>query len=579
MWLMSYYRSSLLLCIAVALTLSSCMGRHDRYAQMLEEAEWMNRNDSLFTSDSIGLALVQHYDHWWHSSNHRMRAYYMLGCAYRDMGEAPAAIHYYTIATEQVEQQRPSELVQRWLSCDDQRKSHRVDTFHTDSATYATLFRIYGQMAMVYEQQNMPSEKLKALDSYCHYALLAKDTLSYVMGEERKILAYYSLDDTIKIFSQTEKVRQKYIRLGQRELAARTFPTAIYVHLLNENYAEAWKLMNIFEQESGRFDEKGNIEEGHEQYYYSKGLYFLGIGQSEQAEHYFRKLVSYGYLYEAYKGLLSIYREKQNIDSIVKYAALSEDALGRWLGKQQANTIIQSSAMYNYERNRNKAEKEANKAKALYHILALILLFVIIAAMLIYIRLNRIKQIRLEQELEYRKLVEEHMEMQATYQQLCKKLHKLEEDNNKLQQKEDINREIQLLKNQIGQYNYDIQQKESQLRKEDIVSLFREMSVGGYNGKRPTKKEWQKLSSTYKKYLPHIFARMQVAKLSKQELFVAILSHLDFSTNSVANLYEATNSAISKAKSKANKKLFGEESAFYLVKNLKKCAYLKLDVN
>ena len=220
----------------IVFTAIACTGRHDRYAQMLEEAEWMNRNDSLFTSDSVGLALVRHYDHWWHSSNHRMRAYYMLGCAYRDMGEAPAAIHYYNIATERADTTR--------ANCD-----------------YATLFRIYGQMAMVYEQQNMPSEKLKALDSYCHYALLAKDTLSYVMGEERKILAYYSLDDTIKFFSQTEKVRQKYIRLGQRELAARTFPTAIYVHLLNENYAEAWKLMNIFEQESGRFDEKGNIEE------------------------------------------------------------------------------------------------------------------------------------------------------------------------------------------------------------------------------------------------------------------------------------------------------------------------------
>ena len=76
----------------------------------------------------------------------------MLGCAYRDMGEAPAAIHYYTIATE------------------------KADTAHADSATYATLFRVYGQMAMIYEQQNMPEGELTALSDFCRYAQLARDT-------------------------------------------------------------------------------------------------------------------------------------------------------------------------------------------------------------------------------------------------------------------------------------------------------------------------------------------------------------------------------------------------------------------
>ena len=88
----AHYLLHLALCL---LLLASCNWRGDRYERLLAEAEEMNRNDSLFTSDSLGLALVRHYDHWWHTRNHRLRAYYMLGCAYRDMGEAPAAIHYY----------------------------------------------------------------------------------------------------------------------------------------------------------------------------------------------------------------------------------------------------------------------------------------------------------------------------------------------------------------------------------------------------------------------------------------------------------------------------------------------------
>ena len=122
-----------LLPICVLLCVTSCTGRSDHWLSLLEQAEDMNCNDVPFTSDSLGLALVRHYDHWWHSPHLRLRAY-MLGSAYRDMGEAPAAIHYYNIATEQ------------------------VDTAHADSATYATLFRVYGQMAMIYEQQNLPYE-------------------------------------------------------------------------------------------------------------------------------------------------------------------------------------------------------------------------------------------------------------------------------------------------------------------------------------------------------------------------------------------------------------------------------------
>ena len=65
----------------LGLLLASC-GRADRMRSLLEQAEWMNRHDSLFTSDSIGRALVSYYDHWWHPADLRLRAYYMLGCAY-----------------------------------------------------------------------------------------------------------------------------------------------------------------------------------------------------------------------------------------------------------------------------------------------------------------------------------------------------------------------------------------------------------------------------------------------------------------------------------------------------------------
>ena len=84
-----------ILCCIFAL-IAACSGID--YEQQLERFEEMNRTDVPMTPDSVQ-PIVRHYDHWWHSRNHRMRAYYMLGCAYRDQGSAPRALENYQRAS------------------------------------------------------------------------------------------------------------------------------------------------------------------------------------------------------------------------------------------------------------------------------------------------------------------------------------------------------------------------------------------------------------------------------------------------------------------------------------------------
>ncbi len=508
----------------IVFTAIACTGRHDRYAQMLEEAEWMNRNDSLFTSDSIGLALVQHYDHWWHSSNHRMRAYYMLGCAYRDMGEAPAAIHYYNIATERADTTR--------ANCD-----------------YATLFRIYGQMAELYEQQGLPNEILTANQAFSHYAWLAHDTLNYILGIERQVDSYYETDDTTMIFRITEQARQLYLRYGYKEQAAQVYPTAIYICLTNGNFPRAKKYMEIFEDESGIFDEQGNIIQGREHYYYSKGLYHIGTGKIDSAEYYFRRLQQYGHFYESCKGLLAVYREKRNSDSIVKYSNLCEKALSEWMGNQQADAIIMSSKLYRYERNQEIAEREAKDAEISHYAILLLFSLLIIIVGIARLMYYHVKQKRLREEITYRALVEEHMKIQI----LCQ------------QQKE-----------QISTYQQDVLEKEEELKNEDVIKLLKNIvcNVGSWNV--PAKKDWDKLIRTYKKYMPHMYARMQVAHLSQREQYICILSHLDFTPSEQVILLNTSKQIVSNTRLSAKRKLFEEESSLTLVQSLKKCAYFQI---
>ena len=116
-----------------------------RYELLYHKA--MNKTDSTFTSDSIMLEVVDYYEHHG-SANDRMLAYYMLGCVYRDMHEAPMALEYYNKATEQ------------------------ADTTAKD-CDYATLCRVYSQMGVLFDKQYLPYEELASFDKATLYAYKA----------------------------------------------------------------------------------------------------------------------------------------------------------------------------------------------------------------------------------------------------------------------------------------------------------------------------------------------------------------------------------------------------------------------
>ena len=86
--------------------------------------------------DSVMKEVADWYDR--HGTpNERMEAHYLLGCTYRDMGEAPRAVDCYLDAA----------------AC--------ADTTATDCDFY-TLASIYAQMATLYHQQLLLSNEIEA---------------------------------------------------------------------------------------------------------------------------------------------------------------------------------------------------------------------------------------------------------------------------------------------------------------------------------------------------------------------------------------------------------------------------------
>ena len=107
--------------LAAADTQKTAWHRSQRMAYELLKAEAQNKAYIDFKTDSILRPVAQYYDSHG-TSNQRLRAHYILGCAYRDMKEAPLAIITWETA----------------IDC--------ADTTAAD-CDFATLFRVYGQMA------------------------------------------------------------------------------------------------------------------------------------------------------------------------------------------------------------------------------------------------------------------------------------------------------------------------------------------------------------------------------------------------------------------------------------------------
>ncbi len=566
----TYTRLSILCAILFLAVLGSFLIRQQvaksrHYAQLLSEAQWMNQHDSLFTTDSVMLRVVRHYDHWWHPDSTRMKAYYLLGCAYRDMGEAPAAIHYYNIATEQ------------------------ADTTAKD-CDFATLFRIYGQMAVIYEQQNMPEDVLEAWVSYSKNALKAKDTLNHILGIERQGIAYYQMNDTANVFRLTKEAHQLYLCNNYIQQAARAYSPVIYIHLKNGHYKEARVLMNEFRENSGLFDIQGNVLEGNQLFYEYKGLYHLGLHHADSAEYFYRKLINSPYKYEAYRGLLSVYSLNKNTDSIVKYSKLTDNALLLWATQRQADAVIQSSAMYKYERHRNKAELEAKDAQISHQIIMLLVAFLIVVCLVAYLCYEHIRKSQLQQEIEFRKLLEEHTNKENEYHRQRIALAEMEHKYEKLQEQisntnsnnielQGTLREMQMKitdqRKLINSYRHEVMEKEEEIMKEPIVCQFKTMANKTIDSNIPRTRDWDRLISIYKRYFPHIYAHMKISELSTQEMHSAILTHLGATTTDLVILLNTSKNTISNAKSGANQKLFGQKGAPELAANLKKCAYFE----
>ena len=378
-----------------------------RYVQILDRAQEQNLNRETITDiDSIQMA-AKYYDR--HGSNNdKVRAYYLLGCAYRDAGEAPNALEAFHDAAD------------------------RADTTSAD-CDYGLLMRVHAQSAELFRYQLLPYEVLEELEAQRRCAIKAGNTKASINAIERSAEAYQLLNMPDSIISFRMRASTMYEQCGYPEEAVQTLSACIEPLVDRGDTAEARWCIERYET-SKEFFKDGEILPRKAIHYYNKGKYYLAVGKTDSAEVCFRKLIEPGrnaqQLEAGYRGLFLLYRTLwarcrathrgqaplcsagyaqdgasphvssphvsspsvsspsvlhphvlQVADSMAKYADLQYEQTIPALADKNAERVQQIQGLYNYSRIEHKEKQTAEKNEQQKDMIIILLVAVIALAL------------------------------------------------------------------------------------------------------------------------------------------------------------------------------------------------------
>ena len=497
-----------------------------------------------FTSDTIAKGLVSYYDKNG-TPNDRVLAHYLLGCVYRDLGEAPHAVDCYLDAVS------------------------LADTTSAD-CDYNTLSVAYSQVAKVYHQQLLLTDEMEACKHASRYSYLDKDTVKAIYHIERMADIYLMMNKKDSAELIIKEAQDLYLKHGYRQKALQASLSLLYMYVKTpERLHEAKLLMDQFESESDWFDSNHELPPSRRQFYSYKGQYYEGIGLLDSAEYYYRKIsrpdMKAAQKDPMYRGLLSVFKKRHQADSIAKYAQLYGETNDSSIAKKDQELTAQMSSLYNYNRNEKIAEQEKQKSRQTRNLLA----FVVVAAIGCGILVLRKRN---ERRKEHMQLTQSLYKTRKERENISKELESLKAKDyesliaQKEHKEEELNSIITSLQRQIGQAN--MEDHLMQLKESDIVTLFNEKKLFKQGVSSPTRREWKQLEQQFRKDMQATSAVLSKANLSQMELRICILLILGFDDKEVNIVLYSTPQAISKAKRHANNKLFNTDSAQSLKNNL-----------
>lgn len=523
---------------------STSFSKRDRMRWMLLLAKAQNKSYATMPDDSMFEEVVEYYDRNG-TPNDQMQAHYLYGCISRDLGDAPRALERYLEAA----------------AC--------ADTTSSD-CDHATLMGVYGQMAELFNRQGLPEEEVRALGKSGEHALKAGNVRNYIRCVELLVRPYYEMDDTAAVFETTLRARDLYLRHGFKKEAAAVFPTAIYVRLKQGRYKEARAMMDEFERHSGVFVD-GEIESSRSGYESSRGMYFEGVHQLDSADFHYRKALSCGHPFGAYRGLLSIFSTTGQADSVRKYAPLYVKSVDEAAAEQRTKAMLETKALYDYTRMEKMSAQKAMEARQTRLLLVFVLLVALGMGLMVFSKYRKYKGAKLA---ELARMSRELVEMKEKREQRENELKLMETDMEAaIQEKQrEITTMAERAKNLQEQYERLARQETvKSMMKEQLVEKFRSMTALKSNWNPPASEDWDELEHFFQQHLPSLSEKINgIEDMTPRDKRICMLCLLDFNTGEMAALLETSKQSVSNAKRKANNKIFGKNDAASLATNLMK---------
>ena len=529
---------------------SSDFNRHFNMQYQLQLTNARMKSGILFTTDSLTLSLIDYFDSHG-TDDERALAYYIYGCSLVDLGQAPEALQAYYTALES------------------------IDTTQTN-CNYNLLKGIYGQMSQIFHQQNLPHDEIWALKHYIENVERTSDPSEIAFAKSRMTSPYYLLNRIDSVLQITQEAYETLKSIGDNQNAAIILGSTIHFDLEKGELNKVKKSIEIYENESGLFDKSGNIANGFEGYYCYKGLYELAINQLDSAEVYFRKAIRYDYTSDGYKGLMSVYRKRNNVDSVFKFSLLYEAAQDTLHNQMRTTAIHQMSALYNYNRSQKEAEQEREKSRILkMSIVFVIILFILLLILLqwLYLRNQRKKKRELAKlNKRLQRAATAHSEISAELQMLKDKDYDriiAEKESKECALKDEIEKLNTTIKNYQHTKTKEPVDNLDAFLSSDIAILITKKANSKTEKPHITDRQWSLLQSQFCKSLPAMNKAVTEGKsLSVLQKESCILILLGISDATIRMMLDCSKSVFSDAKLHSNVKLFGQDNARSLRNNL-----------
>lgn len=476
-----------------------------RYQLLYHKA--MNKADISFSSDSIMKNVVAYYEKHG-TSNERMLAYYMLGCVYRDIHEAPLALEYYNKATEQ------------------------ADTVSQD-CDYSTLYRIYSQMGVLFEKQYLFNQEFIAYNKATKYAYMAKDTLNALLCYMN---SYIDLNQNDSIITRNLRAANLLRKHGYNYYANMAFGSNYPYYTKKNDYIKAKEAFEEYKKIN--FEGNSNYKDASAYLLYNEGMYYLFANQLDSAHISFQKSYIYAQSYSnkcaATKGLAKYYTKTNHSALAAKYALLSSEYNDSSLYELRESQLQQMQAMYDYSRNQKLAKEAEYKAKQRLNTIYLIIIsscLILLSAVYIYRKNIRKRNHKLlvAQRL-YKASI---LKLQTTKTELAH-LKNLNETKIAalIKEKEAV---IENLQKEINQY-------ESIHSGRNLVEINKQLMdtfvykklayIECHPQEKITDETWDNLEETLEGMIPSL-ANIKL-KLSKKEYRICLLTRLHFSPSAIS---------------------------------------------